>query len=183
MGKQLTWFNEPRQWSTGDGALVRFTCAGRTDFWRHTEGTPPSHSGHIYGRHVDGDFAVETDLTATLGSRYDQVGLLLVSSERRWLKAGVELDDGALWLCAAQTREESDWSREPGASLPIRLRIWRQGITVRVATAENDNGWRVFRVLALPGQLFAGVYAAAPTGDGFPTTVRQLSIGDDGAPA
>jgi regulation of enolase protein 1 (concanavalin A-like superfamily) len=99
---------------------------------------------------------------------------MVVASELRWLKAGVELD-GELWLSAVHTRDESDWSRALFDVPEARLRVVRTEGTIEVSVAA-DGGWRVFRTLFLPGSVGLGPYSCAPKGQGFEATARELRM-------
>lgn len=161
-----TWLNEPSDWTVEEDGSVSLAVEGRTDMWRYTEGTAPKHDGHVLGHVVDGHFAVELTVDATLASRYDQIGVFLRSSETRWLKAGIELD-GEVWINAAHTRDESDWSRELGGALPATLRVERGDHHTVIVSIRRDDAWHAYRILSLPGPLFVGPYACAPSGNGF----------------
>ena len=50
-----------------------------------------------------GDFAAQ----------YDQAGLMLRVDEEHWIKAGIELADGRMWLSVVVTNGVSDWSQQP----------------------------------------------------------------------
>jgi regulation of enolase protein 1 (concanavalin A-like superfamily) len=167
------WNREPVEWE-GDGIPVVWCCPGGTDFWRRTEGVPSAHDGCSLLTAVDGDFEIELLATGAFGAPYDQVGMMVVASETRWLKAGIELD-GDLWLSAVHTREESDWSRERWHAPEVRLRAVRRDGTIELSVAEAGT-WRACRTLYLQGLVGIGPYSCAPKGQGFQASVSELRV-------
>jgi uncharacterized protein len=173
LSRSWSWTREPTSWSLDDGALT-WRCPGRTDYWRRTEGLPPVHNGCSFLTGVAGDFELELLVEGTFADRYDQVGLMVLSTEERWLKAGIELD-GELWLSAVHTRGESDWSREGWSAWQVRLRAARREGTIEVSV-QNDDEWRVFRTLYLDAPVAVGPYSCAPKGDGFEARASALRV-------
>jgi uncharacterized protein len=172
-GREWSWNRPPTTWDVADAAVM-WTCPGNSDFWRKTEGVPSAHDGCSLLTRVDGDFEFELSVRGAFSGTYDQVGLMVVSSEVTWLKAGVEVD-GDAWLSAVHTREESDWSRERWGSTEARLRAIRRDGTIEVFVAEGED-WRVFRTLLLPGPVGVGPYSCAPKGEGFEASASDLKI-------
>jgi regulation of enolase protein 1 (concanavalin A-like superfamily) len=173
MERAWAWTREPASWAA-DGESVTWQCAGHSDFWRRTEGLPPVHDGCSYLTPVDGDFRLDLDVDGDFADRYDQAGLMVQSSEERWLKAGIELD-GELWLSAVHTRDESDWSREPWGASRVRLRAVRKQGTIEISVHAVDE-WRIFRTLFLDGPVAVGSYSCAPRGDGFEARASELRV-------
>lgn len=120
---------------------------------------------------ASGDFRFDATFDASLADLYDQVGVLVQANERRWLKAGAELD-GRLWLSAVHTHDESDWSREPLGALPLELAVERRADSVSCFVRE-EGSWRSFRVLYLSGPIEVGPYSCAPKGGGFEAVMRS----------
>jgi uncharacterized protein len=160
--------------SAFENESLTWRCPGRTDFWRVTHSGIQQHDGQAFLVPVEGDFRLEALVDAALAERYDQVGLFVQASEERWVKLGAELDDG-LWLSAVHTRGESDWSREPLASLPVRLAVERHEATV-ACSSEVEGAWRMFRQLHLPGPVSVGPYSCAPLGEGFDSSASVLRL-------
>jgi uncharacterized protein len=158
------WLGEPHA-CRFDGDRLTWTCAGKTDLWRITEGVESKHDAPAFVVSMNGDFRFEATFEATFADLYDQVGILAQASEVRWLKVGVELD-GRLWLSAVHTHDESDWSREPLGALPLELAVERRDNSVSCSVREEGE-WRSFRVLYLPGPIEVGPYSCAPKGAGF----------------
>jgi uncharacterized protein len=172
-GRAWGWSREPVASATGNGS-VTWRCPGGTDFWRKTEGVPSAHSGCSLLTRVEADFELELLAGGEFGERYDQVGLMVVASEERWLKAGIEVD-GERWLSAVHTRDASDWSRERWDASEARLRAVRTDGTIEISVT-GDRGWRVFRTLYLPGAVGVGPYSCAPKGPGFLASAVELRV-------
>ncbi len=168
-----SWVAEPVSVEVGEDFLT-WRCRGSSDFWRVTESGIEQHDGQAFLVEVEGDFRLEGVVDAELGERYDQVGLFVQGGEDRWLKLGAELDSG-LWLSAAHTRGESDWSREPLAGLPVRLAVERHADTV-ACSSEVDGSLRMFRQLHLPGPISVGPYSCSPLGRGFEASIRIAAL-------
>lgn len=163
------WLVEPTAGRVEADHLT-WTCQGKTDLWRITEGVESQHNAPAFVVSVGGDFRFEATFEATLADQYDQLGILAQVSEARWLKVGIELD-GRLWLSAVHTHDESDWSREPFAAFPAELAVERRANSVSCSVQEEGD-WRVFRVLYLPGPTEIGPYSCAPKGVGFEAAAR-----------
>jgi uncharacterized protein len=167
------WLVEPQAFEVEPDRLT-WTCHGKTDLWRITEDVPSKHDAPAFVVSADGDFRFEATFEATFADLYDQVGILAQVNELRWLKVGVELD-GRLWLSAVHTHDESDWSREPFAGLPLHLAVERRANSL-FCSVHEDGDWRVFRVLYLPGPVAVGPYSCAPKGSGFEATMRSAVL-------
>lgn len=168
-----SWSREPTDLDVA-AAGVTWTSPAHSDFWRKTDGAAVAHDGSSLLTRVENDFEFELLVQGSLEDRFDQAGLMIVSSVTRWLKAGVELD-GDLWLSAVHTREESDWSREIWSSSEVRLRAVRHNDTIEISVGEI-YGLRTFRTIFLPGPVGIGPYACSPKGEGVRASARVLAL-------
>ncbi len=168
-----SWNRDPTEWNA-DGLAVVWRCQGGTDFWRTTEGVPCAHDGCSLLTPMEDDFELELEVSGAFEGLYDQVGLMVVASELRWLKAGIEVD-GDVWLSAVHTREESDWSRERWDTTSVRLRAVRRAGTIEVFV-EEAGAWRVYRTLFLPGAVGIGPYSCSPKGSGFQASAWGITV-------
>ena len=105
----MQWLNEPASWSI-DGERLTVTPQAESDFWRNTFYGFVHDNGHFFHREVRGDFTAEVTLIGSYENLYDQSGLMVRSDERRWIKAGLELTDGAVHMSTVLTRDHSDWA-------------------------------------------------------------------------
>jgi regulation of enolase protein 1 (concanavalin A-like superfamily) len=167
----MRWLNEPREWS-GDASALTVRVEPNTDFWRTTHTGVIADNGHFadtgaLALRFRGDFAAQ----------YDQAGLMLRVDATRWIKAGIELADGRLWLSAVVTDGVSDWSQqpapEPDADGWYEVRAVREGDAIQFLCAGQP-----FRLAPFPeGELMAGPMCAAPTGGGFTAHFHALPAG------
>jgi regulation of enolase protein 1 (concanavalin A-like superfamily) len=173
------WLNEPASWSSSEGD-VQLRTERDTDFWRVTHYGFTRHSGHVFGVDVSGDFELGLVAEGEYAAQYDQAGVMVLADERTWLKAGIEFVDGVHQASVVITREYSDWSVTP-VPPPVggfRLKVDRQGDTLRVARLEPDAGWVQMRLGYLPPErpVFVGIMAAAPDGPGFAARFTDVEL-------
>jgi uncharacterized protein len=164
----LDWLNEPASWS---GSLEALTvrCEPGTDFWRETHYGLVRDSGHFAYAEMGDEATVR--FRGDFAAQYDQAGLMLRVDASNWIKAGLELADGKLWLSVVVTRGLSDWSQQP-APPPGADGFW----TVR-AVRDHDSvqifcGDQPIRLAPLTGAVTAGPMCAAPEGPGFTCSFR-----------
>lgn len=120
MQNAFYWINEPAEWHSENNRLSVVTD-DHTDFWRHTWYGFERFSGHIYATDAAGDFTFQTKIRAEFSTLYDQAGIMLMSDEQHWLKAGIEYNDGAPAIGSVLTLQASDWATgifpgNPGSS-------------------------------------------------------------------
>jgi uncharacterized protein len=90
---------------------------------------------------------------ACFGGQSDQAGLLLRADAETWLKAGVEVSDGALQVSAVLTLGGSDWPVAPvpeWAGRQVTVRASRAGDAVTVRARVDDEPFRLVRVAPSP---------------------------------
>jgi len=166
----MRWLNEPKRWSL-EGDRLTVQVEPGTDFWRTTHYGFIEDSGHLadtgaLGIRFRGEFAAQ----------YDQAGLMLRLDAEHWIKAGLELADGRLWLSVVVTNGVSDWSQQP-APEPDADGWW----TIRAERAGDDAvqilcGDQPVRLAPLPpGALQSGPMCAAPKGPGFTCSFAPLT--------
>ena len=92
--------------------------------------------------------AVEVSFLVDFAEQFDQAGVLVRAGRRHWVKAGVEVSDGAAQVGAVATREVSDWSVAPvprwsGSVVTVRASRDGDALTVR---ARAGGPWQLVRV-------------------------------------
>jgi regulation of enolase protein 1 (concanavalin A-like superfamily) len=165
------------------GALVVET-GHETDFWRTTAYGFVHHNGHLFGRPLPRDAAVEVTFRAGYEADFDQAGLMLRGGPEVWLKAGVELSDGQLWASVVATDGHSDWSVAPLPAalgdtwLTFRASRRGDGVTVRYR-ADGESGWRLLRVAYLPPHVdvVAGPMCCSPSRAGLSARFARVRVG------
>jgi regulation of enolase protein 1 (concanavalin A-like superfamily) len=175
----MAWLNEPATWSVHDGRLVVVTDE-ETDFWQNTFYDFQHDNGHFMYMSTRGDFTAEVTFSGEWEALYDQAGLMLRVSEHKWVKAGVELTDGATHLSTVVTRDFSDWSPAPFSSASaLTVRLTRHGSSVRVQHKDNDGAWQIMRLayLEMPESVQVGVMCCSPTRRGLRVEFSDFSVG------
>ena len=178
-----TWLNPPQV--TDDGRDLLVTAAAGSDFWQETSYGFRRDSGHALLAPFTEGTAVEVSFVADYTNLYDQAGVLVRVDEHTWVKAGIEVSDGAPQLAAVVTHGRSDWSMAAvpdwhGQSVTLRA-SWANGaLTLRARSAVSPS-WRMLRLapFAVSGPVTAGPYCCAPERAGL--TVRFTGWRSDDA--
>ncbi|MBT8224298.1 MAG: DUF1349 domain-containing protein [Dactylosporangium sp.] len=165
------WTTPPPAVRERDTWLVVDAAQG-SDYWRQTLYGFTHDSGHGLLAPWPEDSAVEVTFRLDgFSARYDQAGLLLWDTPTRWIKAGVEINDGVPHLGAVVTDDHSDWSLAPvpdWAGETITVRASRAADAVILRARTDDRPWRTIRVSRFapgaPAQ--AGPFTCAPTRSG-----------------
>jgi regulation of enolase protein 1 (concanavalin A-like superfamily) len=175
----MEWLNEPANWQrTAD--VLTVSVDPSTDFWRETGYGYIRDSGHVYGEVLAGDLDVSVRMRYTLGTQYDQAGVMLRADERTWLKTGVEFFEGRARLSTVLTLGRSSWmvTDLPEGTDEIVLRVSRRGDAVEVRYVIEDGPAELAALVFMPPgrEVLAGVMAAAPEGPGFRVTFHDLRV-------
>lgn len=176
---EMTWLNEPEEWSVTDGVL-RAVTGERTDFWRETFYGWVTDNGHFYYRTVEGDFSAEVTVDAEHDTRFDQAGMMVRGDARTWLKAGLEVTSGQVQVSTVFTRDFSDLSVTPLTHrAPTRMRVSRFGTAFTVHTRNNDGDWQLLRLghLDIGPTVDVGVMCCSPERAGLVATFRDFRVG------
>ncbi len=161
------WLNSPPE-AEPDGGDLLVTAAEGSDFWRTTAYDFVHDDGHGLLRPFEPGTAMEVSFRMDYGSQFDQAGILVRAGPRHWVKAGVEVVDGAPQLGAVVTHEVSDWSACPvpewGGDL-VTIRASRAGDALTIRARRQDDSWQLVRLAPWPPDLdaLAGPYCCAPT--------------------
>lgn len=176
----MTWLNPPAAVTEQAGHLHVTTAPG-TDFWRETFYGFTRHSGHFLWEETADDFTAEVTISGRYEALYDQAGLMMLLSDRHWIKCGVEVNDGLPVFSTVITNVKSDWATMPLPFDPVsvRLRLSRHGDAVRVDVARPEGGWMLARLGYLPGDLPAktGIMACSPERGGFEVVFSDYRMG------
>ena len=177
------WTRDPAAVRT-DGELLTVTAVEGSDYWRTTLYGFTHDDGHALLAEWPADAAVEVSFDASsLTELYDQAGIMLYVSRDRWIKAGVELNDGVPHLGAVVTNGVSDWSLAPvpdwaGEIVTIRAsRAGDAGDAVVLRARAGASGWRTLRVAPFAGAgASAGPMVCAPTRAGLEVTFTSWRL-------
>lgn len=177
------WFNPPPA-TVRDGAALIVTAARGSDFWQQTSYGFHRDSGHALLAPFSTGHAVEVSFVVDYGSRYDQAGVLVRVNALTWVKAGVEVSDGAPQLAAVVTLNGlSDWSMAPvpdWSGREVTLRASWAGDALTLRARAIDEPWRMLRLAPFPASASAtsGPYCCAPERDGFTVRFTSWRTGD-----
>jgi uncharacterized protein len=175
-----TWLNPPEAVRV-DGSDLVVTCREGSDFWRTTSYGFVHDDGHGLLVPMPDRSAVEVSFVLDFAEQFDQAGVLVWAGEPQWVKAGIEISDGATQVGAVVTREVSDWSVAPvpgwvGAVVTVRASRDGDALTVR---AHAGGPWQLVRVAPLDPSVVwsAGPFACAPTRPGLEVRFTRFALG------
>lgn len=169
-----TWTATPPTLEHVGGALV-VTARQGSDAWRTTSYGFVHDDAHALLAPLGAREAMEVTFTLDYDQQFDQAGLMLRATSEQWIKAGVEVSDGAPQVGAVVTRRYSDWSIAPvphWAGDQVTIRASRDGDAVTVRARAGDAPFQLVRVAYLDPalQVAAGLYCCAPTRAGLTVT-------------
>lgn len=176
------WLNPPPSVAT-DGTDLIVTTGEQTDFWRTTSYGFVHANGHALLIPLPVGAAVEVSFVlADFTDLYDQAGAMLWVDQQTWIKAGVELTDGAAHLGAVVTRGHSDWSAAPvpgWAGHEVTVRMSRAGDAVTVRAQRRGLSWQFVRLAPLDpsAAASAGPFCCSPTREALNVRFTRFSYG------
>lgn len=157
--------------SAVDGDSLLVTAAEGSDAWRITSyGFVHDDEHALIAPFPDGT-AMEVIFAVDLAEQFDQAGVFVRGSDRRWIKAGIEFADGTPQLGAVVTDEFSDWSVAPVPGWnhhDVTIRVSRAGDALTVRARLESGPWQLVRLahLAPDEVLEAGPFCCSPTRGG-----------------
>jgi len=174
------WLNEPRTWSR-DGNRLSLVTDAKTDFWRNTYYGFVRDSGHFLGYETGSSFTATVRVTGKFESLYDQAGLMIRIDDTRWVKTGVELTDGELFLSTVVTNGSSDWSvAKPFDELDdFFLRVTVKDGAMRIQASRTGTHWPLARLAPFPvtERYLVGPMACTPERAGLSVAFSNFTIG------
>lgn len=173
------WMNEPSSWSAASG-LLQFETAAESDFWSETHYGFTHDSGHLYFREIEGPFTAQVRVRAELEALYDQAGLMVWIDSLRWVKFGVEMNDGRPCLSVVVTDGQSDWSTGAffGDVKSYWLRLTLSAGVVRAQVSYDGANWPLVRLAPFQEATTAriGAMACSPKRQGLQVFFSEMSI-------
>ena len=174
------WHNEPREWSVSGGELT-VRSDEKTDFWRDTYYGFTRDSGHFFGQAWEGDFTASLRVRGRYEALYDQAGIMVRIDEKQWIKAGIELSDGAACVGSVLTVDRSDWSTSVYAADPsdFYLRVTVQAGGLRLQSSTDGIRWPLLRLCPFPtaATYLVGPMLCTPERSGLDVTFSNFEIG------
>ncbi|GIG53885.1 DUF1349 domain-containing protein [Demequina activiva] len=176
------WTTEPVRAAIDDGVL-RVEAREGSDAWRVTSYDFIHDDAHALLAPLAAREAVEVSFLLDYSEQFDQAGVMIRVDERTWIKAGVEVSDGAPQVGAVVTRGVSDWSVAPvpeWVGREVTVRASRAGDAVTVRARVEDEPWRLVRVAPLDptADARAGLFCCAPSRSGLTVTFTDHRRGE-----
>ncbi|MCZ4431235.1 DUF1349 domain-containing protein [Agrobacterium sp. SOY23] len=180
MFEKCVWHNEPQQWSLSDGVL-QLTTDKNSDFWRETYYGFTRDSGHFFGMQWQGDFTASLRVQGNYEELYDQAGIMVRIDGSRWIKAGIELSDGAACIGSVLTVDRSDWSTTAYSGDPrdFYLRVTVADGVLRLQTSGDGIRWPLLKLCPFPEAQFyqVGPMCCTPEREGLEVTFSEFHVG------
>lgn len=172
-----TWTVPPLAVETAESSLM-VTAREGSDAWRTTSYGFVHDDAHALLAPLASREAMEVTFTLDYAQQFDQAGLMLRATSEQWIKAGVEISDGAPQIGAVVTHHYSDWSVAPvphWSGRQVTLRASRDGNAVTVRARADDEPFQLVRLAYLDPALAvaAGPYCCAPTRAGLTVTFTR----------
>ncbi|TXR60461.1 DUF1349 domain-containing protein [Bacillus sp. AY18-3] len=185
--EQLTIMNVPEYYKINDNRSFIVRSKAETDFWLKTHYGFEVMNGHVFYNEMMTDFQAEVQLCMDPNSKYDQVGLFVMISEKCWLKTSLEyIPDGPSHLGAVVTNNGySDWSTQDFptelATQQLHFRIVRKRGDY-IIYVKNSCQWEQIRIAHLMEDIGnapvkIGFYTCSPSkNNGFETEFLDFTI-------
>ena len=160
--------------------VLRVTADAGTDFWRTTGYGYNRDNGHLYGDVTAGEFDLSMRLLGSYSAQYDQAGAMVRIDEHNWIKTGIEYFEGRMRLSTVVTYEYSSWvvAELPESTSELALLLTRRRDALEVRYRIDHGAQELAALVHLPpdAPALAGAMCAAPEGNGFQVTFRDLSL-------
>ncbi|MFW2512412.1 DUF1349 domain-containing protein [Demequina sp. SO4-13] len=162
------WTTEPMRAEWGADGELLVEAREESDAWRETSYGFVHDSAHALLSPFGAREAVEVTFVLDYDQQFDQAGVMIRVDESTWIKAGVEVSDGAAQVGAVVTHGVSDWSVAPvpeWMGREVTVRASRDGGAVTIRARVDDEPWRLVRVAPLSptADARAGLFCCAPT--------------------
>jgi len=108
LGKMI-WFNQPEHWEIKNNSLV-MQVTPKSDYWRISHYGFTVDDAPFYYANYGGEFEAKVKLTGEYKARFDQMGLMIRTDYKNYIKTGVEFVDRKFNISTVVTHTKSDWS-------------------------------------------------------------------------
>ncbi|WP_374163191.1 DUF1349 domain-containing protein [Arcticibacter sp. MXS-1] len=176
---KMQWYNEPAKWEIRNNSLI-MTVTPKSDYWRISHyGFTVDDAPFYYGTY-GGEFEAKVKLTGAYKARFDQMGLMIRTDHKNYIKTGVEFVDGKFNVSTVVTHEKSDWSVTTLEKVPpyIWIKVVRRLDAVEIFYSLDDKNYIMTRNAPLQDNapVMVGLMAACPDGDGFEAKFENFSV-------
>ena len=177
--EKMQWFNEPNKWEIKNKSLV-MQVTPKSDYWRISHYGFTVDDAPYYFASYGGEFEAKVKLIGDYKARFDQMGLMVRTDYKNYIKTGVEFVDGKLNVSSVVTHEKSDWSVTTLDKVPpfIWIKIVRRLDAVEIFYSLDDKNYIMTRNAPLQDNapVSVGLMAASPDGEGFKATFENFSV-------
>jgi regulation of enolase protein 1 (concanavalin A-like superfamily) len=177
--EKMTWFNEPQTWSIKNNSLM-MQVTPQSDYWRISHYGFTVDDAPFYFASYGGEFQAKVKLTGAYKARFDQMGLMVRTDAKNYIKAGVEYVDGKFNVSTVVTHDKSDWSVLTLDSAPpfIWIKVVRRLDALEIFYSLDDQNYILTRNAPLQDNapVMVGLMAASPDGKGFEAKFEHFSV-------
>lgn len=176
---KMHWYNEPEQWQIKNNSLV-MQVTPNSDYWRISHyGFTVDDAPFYYGNY-GGEFEAKVKLTGAYKARFDQMGLMIRTDHKNYIKTGVEFVDGKFNVSTVVTHEKSDWSVLTLEKVPpfIWIKVVRRLDALEIFYSLDDKTYIMTRNAPLQDNapVMVGLMAASPDGNGFEAKFENFKV-------
>ncbi len=177
--EKMQWYNEPEKWEIKNKSLT-MTVTPKSDYWRISHYGFTVDDAPFYYTTYGGEFEAKVKLTGAYKVRFDQMGLMIRTDHKNYIKTGVEFVDGKFNVSTVVTHNKSDWSVTTLDKVPpfIWIKIVRRLDAVEIFYSLDDKTYIMTRNAPLDDNapVMVGLMAACPDGDGFEAKFENFSV-------
>ena len=177
--EKMQWFNEPAKWEIKNKSLM-MNVTPKSDYWRISHYGFTVDDAPFYYANYGGEFEAKVKITGAYKTRFDQMGLMIRTDERNYIKTGVEFVDGKFNISTVVTHEKSDWSVTTLEKTPlfIWIKVIRRLDAVEIFYSYDDKTYILTRNAPLEDNkpVMVGLMAASPDGNGFEAKFENFTV-------
>lgn len=177
---KMQWFNEPEGWEIKNPTTFVMQVPGKTDYWRITHYGFTVDDAPFYYATYGGEFEVKVKITGNYKTTFDQMGLMLRTDHKNWIKTGVEYVGGKQNVSTVVTHNTSDWSviELDKAPRSLWIKILRRLDAAEVFYSFDDKEYKMMRTCYLEDNcpVQVGLMGASPDGNGFEAIFEDFKV-------
>jgi len=177
--EKMQWFNEPAKWEIKNNAFI-MQVTPKSDYWRISHYGFTVDDAPFYYANYGGEFEAKVKITGAYKARFDQMGLMIRTDEKNYIKTGVEFVDGKFNISTVVTHEKSDWSVTTLDKVPpfVWIKVVRRLDAVEVFYSYDDKTYIMTRNAPLADNkpVMVGLMAASPDGNGFEAKFENFTV-------
>lgn len=177
---KMQWLNEPSGWEIKNPAKFVMQVPAKTDYWRITHYGFTVDDAPFYYATYGGEFEVKVKITGVYKTTFDQMGLMLRTDHKNWIKTGVEYVDGKQNVSTVVTHNTSDWSviELDKAPKSLWIKALRRLDAVEVFYSYDDKEYKMIRTCYLEDNcpVQVGIMGASPDGEGFEAIFENFEV-------